>query len=136
MGVGAPHFAYIVSFDPYENPIYPQCLSLKRRLREVTPLAQSHTAALPGLNSGHQTHTSGRSPREKDLVVSSEPCPLCQRSPWLSGTPHHHHTQNTGLPFVQASVPTVYFQKPGACRLHKDIAGRPRGLCYVRLNCQ
>lgn len=41
--------------------------------------------------------------------------------PLALGEPRTCH----GAPLPRASVPTVHFQKPGACQFHKEIAGRP-----------
>lgn len=45
--------------------------------------------------------------------------------PWSQGAPHKE-----GSLFLQQSVNMAHVQKPGACQFHKEIAGRPRGLCY------
>lgn len=52
--------------------------------------------------------------------------PAIERAiPWSQGAPHKE-----GSLFLQQSVNMAHVQKPGACQFHKEIAGRPRGLCY------
>lgn len=51
---------------------------------------------------------------------------VSEQSMALRDPPKH----NVGRPFLQVSVPTVHFQKPGADQLHKEVAGRPCSLCY------
>lgn len=94
-----PHTLYISCHLILPVILYPQYLSLKLRLRELTPLTQRHTATLPGLDSSHQTHTFGQSPREKGLVMSSEHRLQCQSHPRLSGTPSQH-THSVRPPFL------------------------------------
>lgn len=107
-----------------------QCSSLKLKLREVTPLTQSHTGTLPELSSGCQPLAGGELHRVKgswlplvekrpqgELRDLPAPPPYqYQSGPWLSGSPTH----NAGPYFPRHWCPRFIFRS----RVHASFTRR------------
>lgn len=121
--MGVPYFAFIMSFNPQNNPMSPM-FQPETKAQRGYATTQSRTGSVPGLHYGCRTAVCEKAlgcplwraspgvPR-----AGSEPCcsPL-PASPWLSGSPTH----DVGPRFPRCQGPRFIFRS----RVHASFTRR------------